>query len=189
MERYTKDIISKLGNTMIYIAERVNPLNKTKLLKLLYLIEEESVRKYRTPFFCIDFKVWKLGPVVQDVFIDLSNDKTDMFADYIDTKKINEETSIVPVGGFSDDEFSDNDLDVLDDIINRFGSHTAKKLVSLTHRRDSLWSKAKSDNNLTFTASNSSDVSIDFSSILKGEDKSFYTEVMENKRIFSNLKN
>ncbi|MEI9809261.1 MAG: type II toxin-antitoxin system antitoxin SocA domain-containing protein [Bacteroidota bacterium] len=69
---FTKDQISKIGNTIIYLAERVQDLNKTKILKFLFLIEEASIKKSGKPFFGIDFQIWKFGPVAKDIYIDLT---------------------------------------------------------------------------------------------------------------------
>jgi hypothetical protein len=48
--KYSTDTINKTGNAIIYFALHINNLSKTKLLKLLYLVEEQSVKKYGTPF-------------------------------------------------------------------------------------------------------------------------------------------
>ena len=50
----TKD---KLGNALIYMAERVSDLSKTKALKLLYLMEERMVLRYLSCFSIIS-RVW-----------------------------------------------------------------------------------------------------------------------------------
>ena len=65
---------NKIGNAVVYIAERVPNLSKTKLLKLLYLMEEYSVKRFQTPFLGLPFEVWQAGPVVKDLFIDLSEE-------------------------------------------------------------------------------------------------------------------
>lgn len=75
--------IDKIGNAIVFLAERIKPLSKTKLLKLIYLIEEYSVRTYGLPFFNLDFTVWKLGPVSRDIFVDLSSDEPILLSKYI----------------------------------------------------------------------------------------------------------
>lgn len=71
----TNDII-KLGNTLIYIAKKIPYLSKTKALKLLYLMEDYSVKRFQQPFLGLPFEVWQAGPVIKDVFIDLSQAPT-----------------------------------------------------------------------------------------------------------------
>ncbi len=43
-------------------------MSKTKLLKLLYLLEERSFLLFGTPFLGLDFEVWKLGPVPKEIY-------------------------------------------------------------------------------------------------------------------------
>jgi len=54
---YTKGEIAKIGNAIIYFAERIKPLPKTKLLKVLYFLEEASVKKWGSPFLGLKFDV------------------------------------------------------------------------------------------------------------------------------------
>lgn len=58
----------KLGNALIYMAERVPDLSKTKALKLLYLMEERMVLIYHVPFLGIPYEVWQAGPVAHISF-------------------------------------------------------------------------------------------------------------------------
>ena len=74
----------KLANTIIFFAERIPDIPKTKLLKLLYLLEECYVKKYSIPLLDIDFEVWQAGPVNREVYIELS-DTPIMLNGYIET--------------------------------------------------------------------------------------------------------
>ena len=82
MCKFSDSTKEKLGNALIYVAERVQDLSKTKALKLLYLMEERMVLRYHVPFLGIPFEVWQAGPVAKDVFIDLS-DGPYLLKDYI----------------------------------------------------------------------------------------------------------
>ena len=73
MFKFSESTKQKLGNAIIYIAHHTSSLSKTKLLKLLYLMEERMALKYHVPFIGIPFEVWQAGPVAKDVFIDLSD--------------------------------------------------------------------------------------------------------------------
>ena len=73
MTAFSRSEIDKLGNTIIYLASKIPNLSKTKVLKLLYLLEHFSARYNRVPFVNLEFEVWKAGPVAKDVYIDLSN--------------------------------------------------------------------------------------------------------------------
>ena len=138
MCKLTKTDKEKLGNTIVYIASHTSNLSKTKLLKLLYFMEEYSVRRYHTPFLGLPFEVWQAGPVVKDVFIDLS--ETPVILDGYVAKQIKgDSTYILPTKEFCDDEFSDNDLIVMQEVMKKYGNKTAKELVALTHRKGTLW--------------------------------------------------
>ena len=135
---YTRSQIEKLGNAIIYLSSNIPDLNKTKLLKLLYLIEEISIKKYGFPFFNIRFDVWKLGPVSKDVYLELS-DTPDLLHMFIEVGKTTDTTFIRHKKNFNDDEFSDNDMNILAYVITHFKNATANYLVSLTHQKHSAW--------------------------------------------------
>jgi uncharacterized phage-associated protein len=170
---YSSSEIDKLGNAVVYLAEKINPLSKTKLLKLIYLIEEYSVRTYGLPFFNLSFSVWKLGPVSRDVFVDLSSDEPVLLNKYI-SRTFGQDGGIYikPKVVFSDDEFSDNDMDLLEHISETFKNFSAAELVELTHRKHSLWYITALENgvleHLEAGHMNSTEIAIDFSRLLEG---------------------
>ncbi len=180
--RLTQADRNKIGNAVVYIAERVPNLSKTKLLKLLYLMEEYSVKRFRTPFLGLPFEVWQAGPVVKDIFIDLS--ETPVILDgYVEKKVEDGKTYIKAATSFSDDEFSDNDIIVMDDILRRCGRMTAKQLVELTHREDGLWYATAKRNHLlegfAQKVTNNSDCQIDLGECLADCNREFYNEQMD----------
>ncbi len=135
---YSQEQIDKIGNAVIYLSENTLYATKTKLLKLIYLLDEFSIKKTGLPFFNINYKVWKFGPVAQDLYVELSS-KPMLFKAYFSLKNEGEKSSIVPKKQFSDDEFTDNDLEILKLVAERFKSHTSKDLVNFTHHPNSLW--------------------------------------------------
>ena len=140
MKNYSIENKGKLANTIIYFAEKVPELSKTKLIKLLYLLEESYVKKYNIPFLDIDFEVWQAGPVNRETYIELSDDPI-VFKGYIEREcsldKIN--TYVKSINEFSDDEFSDIEIEMMDFIITHFGDKNATELVDYTHRPGSAW--------------------------------------------------
>jgi len=142
---FTKEQINKIGNTIIYLANSVRDLNKTKILKFLFLIEEAAIKKTGKPFFGIDFQLWKFGPVVKDIYIDLTSSVPDespnLLKDFIARDPQTPENYIA-IAPFSDDEFSDHDLQLLDLVIEFGKDKPAKYLVKHTHGANSLWRKS-----------------------------------------------
>ncbi|UTA66618.1 Panacea domain-containing protein [Emticicia sp. 21SJ11W-3] len=180
---YTRADLDKIGNSMIYMAQRIQPLSRTKLLKLLYLLEESSVKKYGMPFLNLSFQVWKFGPVAKDIFIDLSSgSEPTLFDSYIDSTVVNGTTTISARKGFVDDEFSDNEIELLDFITEKFKNVSAEELVKLTHREHGLWHKAAKDNGVLEyfenDSMNSTAIEIDFSQLLLS-DQQKYTRYLE----------
>ena len=45
--QYREDQLEKLGNTAVYLSDHISDLSKTKLLKLLYLLDERSILEKR----------------------------------------------------------------------------------------------------------------------------------------------
>jgi len=146
--KYTDDQIAKIGNTVVFLAQKIKGISKTKILKLLYILDELSIRKSGIPFLNLKYKVWKFGPVSEDIFIDLSTSPT-LLKGYISRKpSVEGKTTITPLVDFNDDEFSQNDLDLLEFVFTEFGSKTAKQLVSYTHWKQSPWYNTAKENSI-----------------------------------------
>ncbi|WP_454989814.1 Panacea domain-containing protein [Capnocytophaga sputigena] len=142
--QYSEAQLNKIGNTAIYLSERIQHLSKTKFLKLLYILDELSIKQSGIPFFNLDYKVWKFGPVAEPIFIDLSSEMT-LLSPFIKSDK---NGYLSAKKSFNDDEFSDNDINLLDEVIERFGNQSAKQLVTYTHNEDSLWNKTAKEHNV-----------------------------------------
>src|SRR6266700_6732546 len=130
---YSKNQIEKLGNAFIFLCEKIiavgESVSKTHLLKLIFIVEEISVKKYGLPFFDLRFDVWKLGPVSKDLYYELSEEPT-LLSEYINIKTINGNTIVEPKKAFSDDEFNDNEIALIEQISDRFLYCTAKELIN-----------------------------------------------------------
>lgn len=179
MCKFSEDSKQKLGNTLIYMAEHTPNLSKTKSLKLLFLMEEYMVKRYHVPFLALPFEVWQAGPVVKDVFIDLS-DGGELLREFVRTETYDGGTYIKALKPFSDDEFSDCEIEMMDEIIKKHGQKTAKQLVDEVHKEGSLWYNVAKENNLledfSNGISNNSSFLIDFSKDLSGCAKEYYLE-------------
>ena len=177
--------LEKLGNTLVYLANNVGEFQKTKALKLLFLLEENSIKKYGIPFFGFDFKVWQFGPVNEQVYESLNSDDLTMVNSFI--RRVNNFPDEFEASAeFNDDEFSQNDMELLDEVV-RFARHkTAKDLVRITHGKDSLWRKKAKEEGIYEKLEKSqitkTDILIDFSKLLDGDEylKERYTGALEH---------
>ena len=138
---YTNNQIDKLGNAIIFLCERLNggeKVSKTQILKLVYILEEISICNTGIPFFGLKFDLWKLGPVSPDLYYDLS-EEPNLLASFIRVEKHQERTDVIPLKAFSDDEFSDKEMELLIKVVDRFKYCTARELIHFTHRKDTPW--------------------------------------------------
>ena len=163
---FTREQIDKIGNAIIYLSGRVPDLTKTKILKTLFFLEEASIKKYGNPFFGVDFQLWKLGPVPKDIFIDLCDEQPGLLGNYIQRDAQNPGV-FKAIKAFADDEFSDNDMELLN-VVSDFVQHkTASALVKYTHSANSLWHLSAVKNGvlelLEDQLINSTEFTIDFS--------------------------
>lgn len=170
--QYTPDQIEKIGNTIIYLAGHIQPLYKTKLLKLLYLLDEFAVKKYGIPFLNLDYEVWQAGPVCSDIYQEL-NEKPNLLEEYILLTFDETGTKVSAKKQFTDNEFSDNEISLLEFVVDKYKYTAAPDLVNLTHRESSPWYKAAQANGLLelFEAkrANTSNCKVDLSDLIKGD--------------------
>ncbi len=172
--KLSKDQIDKVGNSIIYLSEKIVDLSKTKALKLIYILDELSIKKSGIPFFNLKYKVWKFGPVSEEIFIDLSSEIT-LLKKYIERTSEDGTTVIKPILDFNDDEFSDNDIELLDFVIEEFGNKSAKDLVYYTHRKNSPWHNTAQENSvlelLENEEINNTELLIDMASLINHDER------------------
>jgi uncharacterized phage-associated protein len=142
---YTPEHIEKIGNTIVFLVTNMKKVSKTKLLKLLYILDEISIKKSGLPFLNLEYKVWKFGPVANDIFVELSSSPS-FLKDYIERKIDNDNTYVEAKRTFSDDEFSKNEIELMNLVVDKFKDATADELISFTHRQNSPWYNAAKNN-------------------------------------------
>ena len=181
--KFDSNQLEKIGNTVVYLANKIPHLSKTKLLKLLYILDEISIKKSGIPLLNLKYKVWKFGPVSEELFIDLSSEPTLL------EKFINRDydgNSIVAKVEFNNDEFSENDIELMNLVISQFGHKTATELISYTHRVNSPWYNTAKENSvlelLENETINNTEYMIDMGKIVSHDERKFeiYSEYMES---------
>lgn len=143
----TRDQLEKVGNAIIYLAERIKPLYKTKLLKLLYLLDEASVKEVGIPMFALEYRAWRMGPVSKEVYVDI-DDGPHIFKEHIRVIRDDQGDRVEPAKSFDDGEFSDRDMRLMEGVVASLGRHNARDLVDITHDKDSLWYQLAKENDL-----------------------------------------
>ncbi|GHT38797.1 hypothetical protein AGMMS49965_03180 [Bacteroidia bacterium] len=179
-----------IGNLAILLAERCKPLSHTKLLKLLYLIDEESTNRTGAPMTWLSYNVWQYGPVSEDIYFS-KMEGYNKLSEFVRFDILPDNTVVItPIAEFSNDEFCELDIEIINGIVEKYGSKTAKQLVDMTHAAGSLWERTKSRHGIQFTESNkTSDITLNFVDLIEndGFKKSVYYGTVENIELASTL--
>jgi uncharacterized phage-associated protein len=165
--------IDKLGNTLIFLSNNVGDFSKTKALKLLFLLEENSIKEFGVPFFGLDFKLWQFGPVNEIAYEALNTEDLKFLSSYVKYSDA-DPAMLEAINEFNDDEFSDNDILLMEEIV-RFARHkTAIDIVNFTHANGSLWRNTAIENGVYDLFINkklpTTDILIDFSKLLEKDE-------------------
>ena len=144
---YSPEQVEKVGNAVVYLCERIKPLYKTKLLKLLYLLDEESIKRFGVPMFGLEYLVWSKGPVAREI-VDELRDKPHLLAEFIRIEKDRMGNRVVPIKPFSDDEFTPHEVELLAELSDGHENSSAVELIDITHDKKSLWYKLAEQNGL-----------------------------------------
>ncbi len=171
----------RLGNAVMYIAARAKYPYKTEVLKLLYLMEERMVQKYHVPMLSIPYSVWRLGPVSVDVFEELSDGPV-LLADFVTLQFNGQGIMVKP----------DAELEVMGEVMEKYGDMNSEQLIELTHREGSLWRETAKEHGLLEDfdqkRANSSTVVIDMGRQLCPDDRAYYNETLENRQVANQMR-
>ena len=155
---------------MIYLSKNIGEFGITKALKILFLLEENSIKTYGVPFFGFEFQVWQFGPVVEPVYVELNEGPKDFLGNFVKKIPYGDEYLFEPVAEFNDDEFSNNDLSILEEMVKFSRNKTAADFVKITHGKNSLWYKTAKEHlvlmPLELHKLTKTDVPIDFSRLV-----------------------
>lgn len=106
-------------------------ITNLRVNKLLYFAQAWSLVRLGKPLFEEDFQAWKFGPVVPSIYQE--------FKDYgknnIDSVK----------GDYSIDSFTEDELDLLMDVLREYGQYSSPALVDITHGVGTPWAKVFKD--------------------------------------------
>lgn len=181
----------RLGNAVMYIAAHAKYPYKTEVLKLLFLMEERMVQKYHVPMLSIPFSVWRLGPVSVDVFEELSDGPV-LLSEFVTLQFNGQGIMVKPSRAFDEDEFSDAELEVMREVMDKYGDMNSEQLINLTHSEGSLWRVTAEEHGLLEdferNRANSSTVVIDMGRQLCPDDRAYYNETLENRQVANQMR-
>lgn len=183
MKEYTQEQLERLGNTILFLEGKISPLYKTKLLKLVYLLDELSTASTGVPFLGLDYKLWQAGPVNSDLYEELNQPY--LLESFISLKQDELGTRVYGKKPFSDDEFSETEINLLNTIATRYKTTSAEKLVEITHRKSAPWYIIAQENNLIDAFNerkvNTTDIPVDLTLLIKNDERkmAMYKENIE----------
>ncbi|PZR24422.1 MAG: hypothetical protein DI539_00150 [Flavobacterium psychrophilum] len=187
----------KIGYILNYFASDIKWLSMTKALKLLYLLDETSIKETGTPLTWLDYKVWKMGPVAIDIYNEIKREEVICYrgkeltiSEYIRLEKKEnkgrQEIYLHPKINFNEDLFNKYELELLSVIVSKFGNWPAEELIKYLHEENSLWHKMVTEYNLQDNFDNGINItnySIEFTELI--EDNPIL--MMANKSSFEAL--
>ena len=162
----------KNGVLLAYLAERIPNVTLRKLLKLVYLTDEKFTIERGFPLTWFNYFAWKKGPVAPEVY-DVKNGS---FADFVQChRNSNDKYEISLVSGALTEDrlnlYSRYEMNMIDEIISKYGSMSADELTDITHLKNTLWSKVVNENKLTFSDSGRSDCEIHLNRLIEGDEE------------------
>ncbi len=189
-KEYSTEQIERLGNVILFLADNIKPLYKTKLLKLIYLLDELSTFRMGVPILGLEYKVWQAGPVNSDLYEELNQPY--LLDSFISLETDTKGVRVIGKKNFSDEEFSEVDIQLLKEIVRRYEKTPAEKLVEITHRKSAPWYIIASENKLLEAFQekriNTTDIMVDMTLLISNDQQklAMYQENVEMQK-FSNF--
>lgn len=173
----------KIGNLMVYILKHQGIVFHTQLIKLLYLIDETAVKDDGIPVTWLDYKAWQFGPVAPETYyIKYRQSVFDSFVSLYENNIGENKLLLFPKVDFDDSEFSDYEMDIIDNVLKEYGTKSPSQLVNVTHEPGSLWDQTRLQYGIDFTKTKKTDISLDFTKLIKDDNLKLmkYREAEEN---------
>lgn len=138
----------RLLNAIVYFAEHTNHCGKTKLIKLLFLLDFEHYRATGRSVTGLDYFAWPKGPVPVCLHSELDEPNADM----VETLCIRPEwvfrykrMKIVPRRSFDPSHFSKRELRLLESLSIEYKTKNAEEMVEVTHAENGAWARVWAD--------------------------------------------
>lgn len=140
----------KLIQTIVYLAHHTKALGKTKLFKLLYLIDFEHFRQTGRSVTGMEYRAWKMGPVPIDLAQewmawDVDQPLEPDLADAITIKQTlihnYARYEVIPKVQFDPRYFTKRELALMSDISKKYHDALSGNMIDVTHEGNGAWVK------------------------------------------------
>lgn len=132
----------KLVDAIIFFASHTKYCGKTKLIKLLYLLDFEHFRQTGKSVTGLDYFAWELGPVPVKVYQDLDEPPEDLreAVEIVPTRVIDFfRLEVHPKRAFDADNFTKRELGIMETLAQRFRDDQSRPMVNVTHDERGPW--------------------------------------------------
>jgi uncharacterized phage-associated protein len=138
----------KLINAIVYFAENTKHIGKTKLFKLLYLLDFEHYRQTGRSVTGLEYYAWKLGPVPVALDEEIEEPGADLDAAVtMEPEQVINHTRVCikAVQSFDSSHFSKREMRLLQTITEKYKNNFAKDMVDITHSKGDPWDRVYAD--------------------------------------------
>jgi len=123
-----------VANFFIGLSQDAEPMTMLRATKMIYFAQGCSLACLDKPLFDEDLEAWDKGPVAGSVY-----NKLKRFGD----KKI-----LKVVGEYTDDVFSQDQVNLMIDVQLKYGRYTTSELIAISHTDGGPWSEVYEDGKL-----------------------------------------
>lgn len=134
----------RLVNAIVYFARNTNSCGKTKLFKLLYLLDFEHFAQTGRSVTGSDYWAWEMGPVPASLAQEWAEFGDDLAkAVAIEHEQVGRHVrySVRPCAEFDDAHFTPRQLRLLREIAEKFKHATADQMVAIAHEPGGPWDR------------------------------------------------
>jgi uncharacterized phage-associated protein len=134
----------KLINTIVFFARNTAYCGKTKLFKLLYLLDFHHFRETGRSVTGLEYRAWKHGPVPFALMQEWDQREPDLVTaiDVVPERVIDyDRLRIEPKAPFDDSHFTKRELRLMKEIAERHRDDMTPLLIGLTHEERGPWDK------------------------------------------------
>lgn len=137
----------RMVQVLAHLARSFGTVDKTKLMKLVYLADRSALQSLERPITYDDFKKLKNGPVAEDIYAGLFSARHDK--PWTDAFEFHGTEVTLKDPEFTNDLLSEAELDVLDEIIDTYGKLSREELIGLVHGKEE-WLRSNFRTRTTF---------------------------------------
>lgn len=174
--------MDKMMNTILYILQKIGEVSKTKLMKLLFLIDFEHMVTYNRPITWAEYHRLPKGPipshllnivnaVIKNDTTYVSKDVVEYFSNFIKIKKKPiKQTEAAFLSALKQpdmEELSLSEIEIIDKILEKYGNKKASDLIDITHNHPA-WKKGQ-DNVIKYSIALSNNKKKEFFKIWEDE--------------------